>query len=207
MRPSIARISRQLAPTPRLKHSCATALSTPPPPLSSPGPPLEVDDLCLPLHAPYTLSSLLPSPSSSRTPTLSRETLLKLHHLAALVPPASEAEWADLAAPLDELVSLVQAVRDVDTSSLAARLREGESEDELVDARVRAEAQPGEWDQRRRGAKVHDDDKEGLEVERERLLALAERREGAYYIAPMPENVRTRKRASNAAAAIPEDEY
>ncbi|GAA5863129.1 hypothetical protein JCM1840_002479 [Sporobolomyces johnsonii] len=202
MRPSIARISRQLAPTPRLKHSCATALSTPPP-LSSPAPPLEVDDLCLPLRAPYTLSSLLPSPSSSRTPTLSRETLLKLHHLAALVPPASEAEWADLAAPLDELVSLVQAVRDVDTSSLTRRLREGEGE--LVDARVRAEAQPGEWDQRR-GAKVHDDD-EGLEVERERLLALAERREGAYYIAPMPENVRTRKRASNAAAAIPEDEY
>ncbi|GAA5960060.1 hypothetical protein JCM21900_004035 [Sporobolomyces salmonicolor] len=198
MRSTLGRLPRQLGPALRLKHSCASALSTPPTPGSS-SVPLEVDDLCLPLRAPYTLASLLPSPSRP-PPALSRATLLKLHHLAALAPPASEAEWAALAAPLAELVGLVQAVRDVDTSALAPLPPAGE----LVDARVRPESQPSlEWDPR--GGRAAP---EAPEVERERLLALAARREGAYFVAPMPENVRTRKRASRAAAAtVSEDEY
>ncbi|GAA6014920.1 hypothetical protein JCM10207_002226 [Rhodosporidiobolus poonsookiae] len=152
-----------------------------------------VDDLCLPLHQPYSISDYLPSPED--TPSLSRETLLKLHRLAALEPPSSEQDWADLN-DLDELVAIVQAVRDVDTSALG--LRPGE----MVDARVRADPEPVDWDKKSEPVEPVD--------QGQRLLKLAQRTEGAYFVAPMPENVKTRKMATGSTSeeeALSEDEY
>ncbi|GAA5986959.1 hypothetical protein JCM10908_000969 [Rhodotorula pacifica] len=153
--------------------------------------PVPVDEDCIPLRATYSISDYLPSV----TPSLSRETLLKLHRLAALEPPSTEQGWAELQ-ELDELVAIVQAVRDVDTSVL------GLEKGEMVDARVRAEPEPVDWSSSA-GRKSALEDEDAAVGGRE-LLKLAQRTEGAYYVAPMPENVRTRKRSVGASAA--EDE-
>ena len=136
------------------------------------------------------------------SPSLDRATLLKLHRLAALEPPATEDEWAQLA-DLDELVAIVQAVRDVDTSVL------GIAPGEMVDARVRAEPRPVDWSPSasaaQQGAATAQDPPE---ARGQVLLKLAKRTEGAYYVAPMPDNVRTRKRSSSSEEApLSEDEY
>ncbi|GAA6037788.1 hypothetical protein JCM8097_005035 [Rhodosporidiobolus ruineniae] len=183
----------RLAPTLlRRTHSCATHLSTPsPPPPSSPPDALAVDDLCVPLRPPYSIQDYLPTASSA--PKLSRETLLKLHRLAALEPPSSEQGWTDLE-DLNELVAIVQAVRDVDTSSLG--LKQGE----MVDARVRAEAEPVDWDSKRAPLEPVEEGQE--------LLKLAPRTEGAYFVAPLPENVKRRKkRASSSEEESLAEEY
>ncbi|BGP15094.1 hypothetical protein JCM10213_002760 [Rhodosporidiobolus nylandii] len=187
------RIARTLRPTlchARCTHSCATP---PPPPLPrAETNELEVDDLCLPLKPPYSISDYLPSPSD--TPRLSRDTLLKLHRLAALEPPSTEQGWHELE-DLNELVAIVQAVRDVDTSALG--LKPGE----MVDARVRAEAETVDWSTKVAPLEPVDQGQE--------LLKLAPRTEGAYFVAPMPENVKTRKRstASSGEEVLLEDEY
>jgi len=59
----------------------------------------------------------------------------------------------------------------------------------MVDARIRAESEPIDLSRRGRGIEV-------LEVEGERLLEGAEKREGRYFVAQMPENVRRRKSRS-----------
>jgi Asp-tRNA(Asn)/Glu-tRNA(Gln) amidotransferase C subunit len=179
---TIARASRvalRVAPTPlrtRQLHSTLSRFSSPPPSsLDS----VDVDDLCLPLKPPYSISDYLPSPAD--TPSLSRETLLKLHRLSALEPPSSEQGWKDLE-DLNELVAIVQAVRDVDTSSLG--LKPGE----MVDARVRAEAEPVDWEKKQ---EVLEPVEEGRQ-----LLKLAKKTEGGYFVAPKPENVKRRKSSS-----------
>ncbi|GAA5845014.1 hypothetical protein JCM5353_003395 [Sporobolomyces roseus] len=157
-------------------HPFSSKPSSPSPSDSS----IEVDSLCLPLTSPYTLSSLLPSSPSP----LSSETLSKLHKLSALLPPSpADPTTHSHLSGLDELISIVQRIREVDTSSLG--LKEGE----MVDARIRAEAEP--IDLARKGR-----NKEELEVEGERLLECAEKREGGYFVAQMPENVRRRKSRS-----------
>lgn len=168
----------------RTLHSTTSRFSSPTPPSPDSVP---VDDLCLPLKPPYDISDYLPAPSD--TPSLSRETLLKLHRLSALEPPSSEAAWKDLE-DLNELVAIVQAVRGVDTSSLG--LKPGE----MVDARVRAEAEPVDWEK-----KV--DALEPVESGRE-LLKLAKKTEGGYFVAPKPENVKRRK--SSSAGSLSEGE-
>ncbi|BGP47340.1 hypothetical protein JCM10450v2_003192 [Rhodotorula kratochvilovae] len=137
----------------------------------------------------------LPAPGAS--PSLDRPTLLKLHRLAALEPPTTEDGWKDLQ-DLDELVAIVQAVRGVDTSALG--LRDGE----MVDARVRAEPLPVDWSATTASAAAQDPPA----ARGQELLKLAKRTEGAYYVAPMPENVRTRKRSTaSEAAGLSEEEY
>jgi hypothetical protein len=174
----------------RAAYSTTPAPAPRPPVRPAPPGPVAVDDLCIPLEPTYSLSDYLPADS----PSLPRETLLKLHKLAALQPPTTEEGWKQLEA-LDELVAVVQAVRDVDTSALG--LRPGE----MVDARVRAEPEPVRFEQPRR-ARDEDDDEVGGQA----LLKLASRTEGAYYVAPMPENVRTKKR-SPTSEVLEEDEY
>ncbi|GAA5854699.1 hypothetical protein JCM8547_004944 [Rhodosporidiobolus lusitaniae] len=179
--------------TPSLTHALHSSSSRSSSSSSSPPAPLPVDDLCLPLSPPYSISEYLPSPS--HTPSLSRETLLKLHRLAALEPPSSEQAWRDLE-DLNELVAIVQAVRDVDTTALG--LKEGE----MVDARVRAEAEPVDWE-KKKGVEVWELTEEGKE-----LLKLAEKTEGGYFVAPMPENVKRRKKsAASSEEVLSVDEY
>ncbi|GAA5865940.1 hypothetical protein JCM3774_005529 [Rhodotorula dairenensis] len=152
--------------------------------------PVAVDDDCIPLRATYSISDYLPSTPASR---LSRETVLKLHRLAALAPPQTERDWRQLD-DLEELVAVVQAVRDVDTSSL------GLEPGAMVDARVRAEPDPVNWSAA--ASRVLADGPSPAVVTSGRdLLKLAQRTEGAYYVAPMPENVRTRKRSGGTAAS------
>ncbi|GAA5827512.1 hypothetical protein JCM3770_000538 [Rhodotorula araucariae] len=187
-----ARIARPWALCTRSSHS-----SAPSPPRRPPrAPPVDVDDLCIPLQAPYAIADYLPAPSA--TPALDRPTLLKLHRLAALEPPTTDEGWADLD-DLDDLVAIVQAVRGVDTSALG--LKDGE----MVDARVRAEPPLVDWS----AVPVPEAAQDPPAAQGQELLKLAKRTEGAYYVAPMPENVRTRKRSasSEAASALSEDEY
>lgn len=153
---------------------------------TAPPPPVAVDDDCIPLSATYSIADYLPSTPQS----LSRETILKLHRLAALEPPKTEQDWHQLQ-DLDELVAIVQAVRDVDTSIL------GLEEGAMVDARVRAEPEPLDWSSSSASSTADATQPIGGPE----LLKLAQRTEGAYYVAPMPENVRTRKRSSSGAAA------
>ncbi|GAA5970218.1 hypothetical protein JCM3765_005376 [Sporobolomyces pararoseus] len=169
---------------PFIRYSSSTSPST-----SSPL--LEVDDLCLPLTSPYSLSSLLPPSSSSSPSPLTPETLSKLHKLSALLPPDSQdPSTCSHLQGLDELISIVQAVREVDTSSLG--LKKGE----LVDARIRAEPEPIDLEKAGGGRPV-----EELEVEGEVLLKGAERREGRFFVAQMPENVRRRKSTNSNSSA------
>ncbi|EGU12926.1 hypothetical protein RTG_00967 [Rhodotorula toruloides ATCC 204091] len=184
------RIARQNLPWRILGRVSYSATPSPPPrPPVRPAPPgpVPVDDLCIPLKPTYSLSDYLPADS----PSLPRDTLLKLHKLAALQPPTTEEGWKQLEA-LDELVAVVQAVRDVDTSAL------GLEAGEMVDARVRAEPEPVDFDLPR---PAKDEDEVGGQA----LLKLASRTEGAYYVAPMPENVRTKKRNSTS-ELLDEDE-
>lgn len=181
--------------------------STAPPPLTAPAAgAVEVDEDCIPLRATYAMSDYLPSTPAS----LPRETVLKLHRLAALEPPATELDWHRLT-DLDELVAVVQAVRDVDTTSL------GLESHTMVDARVRAESEPVDWSAASASASASvpaDPAHVALTAAAaggRGLLKLAQRTEGACYVAPMPENVRTRKRSSGGgtaadASAFPADE-
>ena len=153
-------------------------------------PPVAVDNDCIPLSATYSIADYLPSTPQS----LSRETILKLHRLAALEPPKTEQDWHELQ-DLDELVAIVQAVRDVDTSIL------GLEEGAMVDARVRAEPEPIDWSPSSASSTADATQSIGGQE----LLKLAQRTEGAYYVAPMPENVRTRKRSSSGTAAAAAD--
>ncbi|GAA5945466.1 hypothetical protein JCM3775_003704 [Rhodotorula graminis] len=206
-----ARIARPWAlVSTRATHS-ATAAPPSPRPLRPRPAPVPTDDLCIPLSSPYSLSDYLPAPGQS--PSLDRATLVKLHRLAALEPPAPDDDhgWAALA-DLDDLVAIVQAVRDVDTSALG--LRPGE----MVDARVRAQPRPVDWSSSSSTAAVEQGtaDEPRPDARGQALLKLASRTEGAYYVAPMPDNVRTRKRSSSSAASsegegegagLSEDEY
>ncbi|GAA5893073.1 hypothetical protein JCM8208_004339 [Rhodotorula glutinis] len=174
----------------RATHSAASPAPPPPPrPLRPRPPPVPTDDLCIPLIAPYSLSDYLPAPGQS--PSLDRPTLVKLHRLAALEPPAPDDDhgWAALR-DLDELVAIVQAVRDVDTSAL------GLAPGAMVDARVRAEPQPVDWSSSSSSAAAAAaGGQEGVEeppaARGQALLDLASRTEGAYYVAPMPDNKTT----------------
>lgn len=184
-----ARVAQPWVVLSRQSHSSAPS----PPPRIPRAPPVPVDDLCIPLKALYSIDDYLPAPSD--TPSLSRETLTKLHRLAALEPPATDEGWQELR-DLDELVAIVQAVRGVETSALG--LKEGE----MVDARVRAEPQPVDWT----STSAARDDTPAAAKGQE-LLKLASRTEGAYFVAPMPENVRTRKKSVASDAEVSEDEY
>lgn len=129
------------------------------------------DSLCIPLSPPYSLAAHIPPP----TP-LPRETLLKLHRLAALVPPATEKEWAELD-DLGGLVAIMEGVREFHP--------EGKTEG-MVDARVRGveaeilsrEEEPGE--------------KGVLE---EGWVEMAKVRDGAYFVVRTPEGIRGKVRA------------
>lgn len=71
----------------------------------------------------------------------------------------------------------------------------------MVDARIRAEPEPIDLFAKDKGRA-----KEVLEVEGEVLLQGAERREGRFFVAQMPENVRRRKSStSNLGNAIADD--
>lgn len=180
----IARRSYSAAVRPPLSPKSTTA-----------APPVAVDGDCIPLSATYSIADYLPS----NQPSLSRETILKLHRLAALEPPKTDKDWHQLK-DLDELVAIVQAVRDVDTSIL------GLEEGAILDARVRAEPEPIDWSPSSSSSSSSTADAP-RSIGGQELLKLAQRTEGAYYVAPMPENVRTRKRSSTGAAAADADSH
>lgn len=166
-----------MRPSPRLLSSLPKPKPSPSP---SPSPPrYPTDRLCIPLHPPFSLSSLLPPPSP-----LPRPTLLKLHALAALLPPASDADWARLAA-LDGLAGVMEGVRRADTGRLGRELGVGEGE--VVDGRVRGEGD-GEGGEEGGGG--------GEGLEGGRVVELAERREGRYFVVRTPEGIRGKRRAA-----------
>jgi len=70
-----------------------------------------------------------------------------------------------------------------------------------VDARIRAEPEPIDLFANDKGRA-----KEVMEVEGEVLLQGAERREGRFFVAQMPENVRRRKSSTSNSGSAMEDE-
>lgn len=132
-----------------------------------------VDELCIPLRPPYSMSSYIPAP----TP-LSRAVLLKLHKLSALTAPSTEEGWKALES-LGGLVAVIEGVRGVDTGRVQT------VQGRLVDGRVRAKATP----------LAKQDGVDLSDGHGRQLLALAELTEGSYYVARTPEGIRGKKRA------------
>ncbi|ORY53404.1 hypothetical protein BCR35DRAFT_18082 [Leucosporidium creatinivorum] len=155
-------------------------------------PAIAVDSLCIPLSPPYSLASYLPT---QPTP-LSRQTLLHLHRLSALQPPQTEEEWKELD-DLNGLAAIIEGIRMV-------RLGEGAAEGEMVDARVRGEAT--ELLDRPRRKEQEQEEQENDPAFGRRLLDLAEVKEGSYYTAPTPSNVRGKKRGGSSSASSVEEE-
>ncbi|KAI5476727.1 hypothetical protein MNV49_007317 [Pseudohyphozyma bogoriensis] len=135
-----------------------------------------VDSHCIPLTPPYSLLSLLPPP----TP-LPKATLLKLHKLAALSPPADDdaQRWKDLES-LGGLVSIMEGVR-----AGAVPVEEG-AQVEMVDARVRSPPKAIEMQLDGARAKVVE--------ETENLMHLAEVTKGSYYVVRTPVGIRGKAR-------------
>lgn len=77
---------------------------------------MATDDLGVPLAPTWSIHDLL---SSYPKPTISPETLVHLHELSALIPPARDSQkFIDRSNELTELIRLVDAVKLVDTDSV-----------------------------------------------------------------------------------------
>jgi hypothetical protein len=184
-----------------------TASSTPDqyhPPSTVPVPvlvpaPVPVNDLCIPLSAPYSITSLLtsassassspspssPSPSSPSSPSLlSEPTLRKLHKLSSLPYPSCTVE------EVSDLIGVIEGVRGKGVSELLAELerREKEEGDEqggeevgwgrsVVKIDGSGEEQGGEVVTRPQGAEGSEKEPSGRE-----LLELAQRQKGDFYV-------------------------
>ena len=78
----------------------------------------ETDDCAIPLRHTWSVRGLL---SSYPTPSISPETLDRLHHLSALIPPApGTGDHSRLTRELEDLVKLVEAVRLVNLKDHAS---------------------------------------------------------------------------------------
>ncbi|RDB23177.1 hypothetical protein Hypma_009655 [Hypsizygus marmoreus] len=76
----------------------------------------ETDDCGIPLRPTWSVNQLL---SSYPKPTLSSTTLIRLHELSALIPPAEGTpEHAKLKGEMEEFIRLVEAVKLVDTEGV-----------------------------------------------------------------------------------------
>lgn len=177
---------------------------------------IAVDEHCIPLQAPYSVSALLDAPPRS-TPAssargsdevLDRATLLKLHELAALDPPheRDSAGWAKLEQGLRPLVRVMQAVK----THAAAPLIKQDGELVLVDSRVRAPSAPisifpddDEAQERQREEEKEEDPNSG--VEPRRIVELASVTQGGrYFVARTPSGVQARKTRSTSTSSSEE---
>lgn len=92
-----------------------------------------VDELGVPLRATWSVKELL---STYPAPSLSHDTLTRLHRLSALNPPAQNSPDSEsLRLELQELLRLVEAVRLVDTSTTPG----GTEHSDIPDSRIWAE--------------------------------------------------------------------
>lgn len=89
---------------------------------------IKADELGIPLGPTWSVTNLL---SSYPKPTIPSQTLIRLHELAALVPPAEGTpEHVQLQEEISELVRLVEAVKLVDTQGVSVATRwDGEDAD------------------------------------------------------------------------------
>ncbi|KZV76649.1 hypothetical protein PENSPDRAFT_679996 [Peniophora sp. CONT] len=124
------------------------------------------DDTGIPLQPTWSIDELL---ASYPKPTISAETLSRLHRLSALVPPAEGTpEHARLTHDLEELVKLVEAVRLAEVPE--------ETADEIPDGRIMATDACIPLD---RVPEVEED-----ALPREELLARAARTRDGFYEIP-----------------------
>ena len=152
---------------------------------------VQVDEDGIPLSPPYSIRSLL---SSLPAPKLSDKQFIHLHTLSSLHPPASGTpEFTDKKAQLEEMIRLVEAVRDQPVDGAAdAAVEEG-----IPDGRIWPEpgADPEETDAKAVGipldwTKVRKSRKEVQEAflaagERGKdLLKLASKQTVGYYTTP-----------------------
>lgn len=137
-------------------------------------PPVETDDCGIPLKPTWSVHDLL---SSYPKPTLSSETLARLHRLSALAPPEEGTpEHAKLTRELEDLIKLVEAVKLVDCSELKSGEKDqGEKHEgkDIPDGRIL----PKGIGINLRGDRVVEEVKDGRE-----LLKHAVRTQGGFYV-------------------------
>ncbi|KAH9850041.1 hypothetical protein C2E23DRAFT_335649 [Lenzites betulinus] len=94
----------------------------------------DVDSTGIPLNATWSVNKLL---SSYPRPTVSSDTLKRLHELSALIPPEEGSpEHAGLSQEIEDLVKLVEAVKHVDVSQVPE-----DGEHAVPDGRIWAEGE------------------------------------------------------------------
>ena len=127
-----------------------------------------VDELGVPLSATWSVKELL---STYPAPSLSHDTLTRLHRLSALNPPAlGLPDSESLRLELQELLRLVEAVKLVDTSMTLG----GTEHSDIPDSRVWAEG---------RGLDLHAPDAQHLkEAHGEALLKHAKKYVDGQYV-------------------------
>ncbi|KIJ26969.1 hypothetical protein M422DRAFT_37979, partial [Sphaerobolus stellatus SS14] len=114
------------------------------------------------------------------SPTLSNETLLKLHSLAALVPPEEGTpEFATLKEEVEDLVRVVEAVRVAPDSESAVDVRE---QKEGVPSPTDARIWPKDVGVRFQDEKDLKEFEESGPPKGRELLKLSERTKGEFYV-------------------------
>lgn len=139
---------------------------------------VQLDDTCVPLAPTWRVSALIDEARRSG-PELTTERLQRLLELSALQVPQDAAQLEKLRLEMQELVNLVDAVRDAPLPPHLASLR-------LPDARIWPEGQVQSLDE----APAHDDDSPSGVLTREQLLGNATRVERDQFV------VRTGRRQS-----------
>ncbi|KAF8607502.1 hypothetical protein BDV93DRAFT_603314 [Ceratobasidium sp. AG-I] len=135
-----------------------------------------VDELGVPLSATWSVKELL---STYPAPSLSHDTLARLHRLSALNPPAPGSSKSEsLRLELQELLRLVEAVKLVDTSIAPG----GAERSDIPDSRIWAEG---------RGLDLYAPDAQHLkEAHGEALLKHAKKHVNGQYV--VETNIKTR---------------
>ncbi|KAJ3565813.1 hypothetical protein NP233_g7408 [Leucocoprinus birnbaumii] len=96
--------------------------------------PIPKDEYGIPLSPTWSVTKLL---SSYPEPSISPQTLNRLHELAALVPPAEGTpEHETLRKEISELVRLVEAVKLVDTQGVSVSARWDKEDADKLNAEV-----------------------------------------------------------------------
>ncbi|KAM0788979.1 hypothetical protein ACM66B_003051 [Microbotryomycetes sp. NB124-2] len=150
-----------------------------------------VDSDCIPTRPTYSLKDYIPPPID-----MSIEQIKKLYRLSALEPPNDLSLDHKVVTGLRELAAIVEGVRLASRDGEEQGEKSGQGSLDIVDARVRAPAKEIVADRARLVPGEGDDnmDPDNLGT---RLLDLAAKTDGAYFVVPTPENIRGKKRSSN----------
>ncbi|KAE8195819.1 hypothetical protein CF328_g4318 [Tilletia controversa] len=160
----------------------------------------DTDEDAIPLRPTWSVAGLLadmPTSPSADSPLLSDATLDKLHHLAALRRPTTDAARQTLRSELEPMVRLAESVRTFEIDPARFAVWTGQEMEDVVDARVAPRISSSEEELELEGEEEVEEVEEvedetlGLlegefdgteEVPREVLLGMASRKVGDYFV-------------------------